>query len=224
MWKNYFKNIQFKYSMRLSTKLPLVIRLDGKSVTRNKEHNLIEEADNGSFLQAMRRTVEYFTQKYECYAIYGSDEVSFIFTNPIALMDDVNSDRDNHSNEIISVFSQYFFQYFNSVNKHRLIFWHAKCFSIPKEKINSYLKFRSRIIENVMVTYFLKRNYKNNKELKLDEKIKECMQYPDYSVLEKIQKGILYFNGEQIDLEAFYNGNITPVEDEVLNDMFTDLF
>lgn len=208
--------------MRLSSKEPLVIRLDGKSVTKNKEHNLMEEVD-GSFLQAMKRTIEYFTEKYACYALYGSDEVSFIFTNPVALMADLDSEKDNHSNEIIALFSQYFFQYFNSVNEHRLIFWHAKCFSIPKGKLISYIKFRSRIIENVMVTYFLKRNHKNNGELTLNEKIEECKKYADYSLLEKMQKGILYFKGEQIDFNEFLRGIIVPIQKEGLKDMFSDL-
>ena len=38
MWINYFFNIQRKYSMRVSKKLPLVIRLDGKDVTKNITH------------------------------------------------------------------------------------------------------------------------------------------------------------------------------------------
>lgn len=222
MWNSYFYNIQKKYSMRLSSKEPLVIRLDGKSVTKSKELNLMEKTNDG-FLNTMQRTVEHFTRKYECYAIYGSDEVSFIFTNPVELMEDLDSEKDNHANEIISLFSQYFFQYFNSFNKHRIVFWHAKCFSIPKEKITSYIKFRSRIIENVMVTYFLKRYHKNNGELTLDQKIQEAKKYKDYSILEKMQKGILYFNGQPIDLFTFLNGNIISVENQELKDMFSEL-
>lgn len=36
MWNSYFFQIQSKYSMRVSFKNPLVIRLDGKDVTKNK--------------------------------------------------------------------------------------------------------------------------------------------------------------------------------------------
>ena len=223
MWNNYFYNIQKKYSMRLSIKEPLVIRLDGKNITKNSDISLMYKSNN-SFLDAMEKTVKYFTEKYKCYAIYGSDEVSFIFINPIELMGDLDSDSDNHSNEIISLFSQYFFNYFNKFDKHRLIFWHAKCFSIPKEKLTSYLKYRSRVIENVMVTYFLKKNSSNIPNMKLEDKIEKCKLIQGYETLKKYQKGILYYEGKEIELEEIYKGNIKLIENkEKLEDMFSDL-
>lgn len=226
MWNNYFFNIQKKYSMRVSNKEPLVIRFDGKDVTKNKNIDLMNKYNN-SFIEAMEKAVEHFTRKYKCYAIFGSDEVSFIFPEPIILMADLDSDKTNHSNEIISLFSQYFFNYFNSFNKNKLIFWHAKCFSIPKEKIISYIKFRSRIIENVMVTYFLKRNNSNNGNVKLEEKIKKCKSMDNYSVLERCQKGTLYYNGDEIVLNEFLNGKVVLKEKEEAKEieyLFSDLF
>ena len=68
MWNNYFYNIQKKYSMRVSTKEPLVIRLDGKDVTKNKNIDLINRLDN-SFLDALEKSVAYFSSLYNCYAI-----------------------------------------------------------------------------------------------------------------------------------------------------------
>ena len=41
MWNSYFFQIQSKYSMRVSFKNPLVIRLDGKDVTKNKKYDLL---------------------------------------------------------------------------------------------------------------------------------------------------------------------------------------
>ena len=155
MWNDYFYQIQKKYSMRLSTKEPLVIRLDGKNITKNKAVNLIDNY-TGSFRYAMEKTVEYFTTKYNCIAIFGSDEMNFIFTEPMELMEDLDIDKTNHSNEVISLFSQYVYDYFNQFDQHKKVFWHAKCFSIPKEKMNSYIKYRSTSIKNVMTTYFLK--------------------------------------------------------------------
>lgn len=222
MWNSYFYNIQKKYSMRLSYKEPLIIRMDGKGVTKNKGINLIDDFDGG-FLHAMRKTVEYFTEKYNCYAIYGSDEVSFIITDPVLLMEDLDSDKDNHSNEVISLFSQYFFHYFNSFNKNKLFYWHAKCFSIPQEKISSYIRHRSRIIENVMATYFLKRNNIKMGNIKLEDRIDECKKMSNYKLLEKIQKGILYYDGKQINLNDFLNGNIVFVEED-MSDLFSELF
>lgn len=61
MWQSYFYQIQKKYNMRLSYKNPLVIRLDGKSVTKNKNYDLLNNYDN-SFRNILEKTVQYFTR------------------------------------------------------------------------------------------------------------------------------------------------------------------
>jgi len=221
MWQNYFFQIQSKYSMRVSFNNPLVIRLDGKNVTKSDSYDLLNNYE-GSFLNSLEKTVKYFTEKYHCLAIFGSDEVSFIFQKPIAVIKDLDKDEVNRTSEIISLFSQYFFDYFNSLNLHSKIFWHGKCFSIKEEKINSYLKFRSKIIKNVMTTYFLKKNGKHMGNSKIDEKEIECKKISNYENLEKIQDGSLYFDGKEIDLKEFYNGNI-KILDNTKEDAFDSL-
>lgn len=62
MWSNYFYNIQKKYSMRVSLNNPLVIRLDGKNVTKSKQLDLLDYSDN-SYSSVMQKTVSYFTRK-----------------------------------------------------------------------------------------------------------------------------------------------------------------
>lgn len=223
MWNNYFYNIQKKYSMRLSLKEPLVIRLDGKNITKNNMIDLMNISSSKSFMYAMRESVKHFTSKYKCYSIYGSDEVSFIFIEPMKLMRDLDSDSDNHSNEIISLFSQYFFNYFNNFDKNKIVFFHAKCFSIPNEKVTSYIKYRSRVIENVMVTYFLKKECLNQEILKLDDKIDKCKQMPNYYILEEIKRGMLYYSGRQIGYDEFLNGDIVYKEN-IKEEQFSELF
>lgn len=49
MWHSYFYQIQSKYNMRVSIKNPLVIRLDGKNVTKNRNYDLLNNYE-GSFL------------------------------------------------------------------------------------------------------------------------------------------------------------------------------
>ena len=191
MWNSYFFQIQSKYSMRVSFKNPLVIRLDGKDVTKNKKYDLLNNYE-GNFRNTLEKTAEFFTRKYKCLAILGSDEISFIFTDPLVVISDLDKEKWNTSNEIISVFSQYFFDYFNEHNKQSKVFWHGKCFSIRNEKINSYIKFRSSIIKNVMTTYFLsKYNIKMGKE-KQEKREIECKKLQGYEVLEDIQDGVLY--------------------------------
>ena len=197
MWNSYFFQIQSKYSMRVSFKNPLVIRLDGKDVTKNKKYDLLNNYE-GNFRNTLEKTAEFFTRKYKCLAILGSDEISFIFTDPLVVISDLDKEKWNTSNEIISVFSQYFFDYFNEHNKQSKVFWHGKCFSIRNEKINSYIKFRSSIIKNVMTTYFLsKYNIKMGKE-KQEKREIECKKLQGYEVLEDIQNGVLYLEGEEL--------------------------
>lgn len=211
MWNSYFFQIQSKYSMRVSFKNPLVIRLDGKDVTKNKKYDLLNNYE-GNFRNTLEKTAEFFTRKYKCLAILGSDEISFIFTDPLVVISDLDKEKWNTSNEIISVFSQYFFDYFNEHNKQSKVFWHGKCFSIRNEKINSYIKFRSSIIKNVMTTYFLsKYNIKMGKE-KQEKREIECKKLQGYEVLEDIQNGVLYLEGDRIDIIEFYKGNIKKVK------------
>lgn len=155
----------------------------------------------------------------------GSDEISFIFTDPLVVISDLDKEKWNTSNEIISVFSQYFFDYFNEHNKQSKVFWHGKCFSIRNEKINSYIKFRSSIIKNVMTTYFLsKYNIKMGKE-KQEKREIECKKLQGYEVLEDIQNGVLYLEGDRIDIIEFYKGNIKKVKstEHKSSDLYIDL-
>ena len=223
MWQSYFLQIQNKYNIRISTKKPLVIRYDGKDVTKNKNLDLLNNYE-GSFINQLEKTVKYFTDKYHCYALFGSDEVSFIFTDPMLVIADLDKDKYNTSNEIIALFSQYFFDYFNNLNKNIKIFWHGKCFSINQEKMSSYLKFRSKVIRNVMTTYFLKRKNIHMGNNKMEEREEFCKKYPEYDILKEMQDGILYFDGQRIDLNEFYNGNIVNINKNLNNGMFDDLF
>ena len=224
MWNSYFFQIQSKYSMRVSFKNPLVIRLDGKDVTKNKKYDLLNNYE-GNFRNTLEKTAEFFTRKYKCLAILGSDEISFIFTDPLVVISDLDKEKWNTSNEIISVFSQYFFDYFNEHNKQSKVFWHGKCFSIKNEKINSYIKFRSSVIKNVMTTYFLsKYNIKMGKE-KQEKREIECKKLQGFEVLEDIQNGVLYLEGDRIDIIEFYKGNIKKVKstEHKSSDLYIDL-
>lgn len=212
MWNNYFFQLQKKYNMRLSTKEPLVVRFDGRQVTKNKDINLMDNY-SGSFFYSLEKTAEYFSSRYHCFAIFGSDEISFIVLDPNIVVEDLEpSDKTTHSHEIIALFSQYFFDYFNHFDMHKKIFWHGKCFSIPNGKVTSYIKYRSGIIKNVLVTYFAKRNSINDSSLSLEEKLNVCKNIPNYKVLEEIQEGILYYDGKKINLTDYLvKGEINEV-------------
>lgn len=223
MWKSYFSNIQKKYSMRVSRTETLVIRLDGKDVTKNKSIDLLDRENENSFTNSLEKTVKYFTEKYDCFAMFGSDEVSFVFENPNLVIEDMTNDACNSSNEIISGFIQYFFDYFNEFDKHKKVFWHGKCFSIPNEKIKSYIKYRSRIIQNVMTTYFLMKNGKYKGNEKLEYRINKCKDLYNYETFKDIERGVLYYNGTRIDLDKFLDGQIEEVNKMDIESLFSDL-
>lgn len=61
MWQSYFYQIQNKYNMRVSIKNPLVIRMDGKNVTKNKRLDLLNNYE-GTFINLLEKTVKYFTR------------------------------------------------------------------------------------------------------------------------------------------------------------------
>ncbi len=215
MWSSYFFQIQNKYSMRISLKKPLIVRFDGKNVTKDNTIDLLNQYDD-SFFYSLEQTVKYFTYKYEAISIFGTDEVSFIFLNPIRLIEDLDNEKYAKTNEIISLFSQYFYEYFNKIfNRDKKIFWHGKCFSINQDKINSYIKYRSNIIKNVTTTYFLKKmNIKDAGRIKANVKIKKCSEYNGYEKIKKIENGILYLNGDRTDIEEFLNGNVVKIKSE----------
>ncbi|MBQ3415100.1 MAG: hypothetical protein IJH39_07125 [Clostridia bacterium] len=220
MWNNYFYQLRKKYSMRLSTKTPLVINLDGKNVTRNKSLNIIDLYDS-SFLNNLEKTAKYFSEKYKCIAILGADEISFIFENPTCLINDLNSDNSNYSTEIISVFSQYFYDYFNNFDTHRKIFWHGKCFSIPSGKINSYVKYKSKLIQVLVTTYFLKKhNIVDAGKIPLQKKLDMCENYEDYPRIKNIENGILFYNGDKIDINKFLDGKLEKID--IIDDSIFD--
>lgn len=212
MWNNYFFQIQKKYDMRISTKEPFVIRFDGKKVTRNKEIDLLDMYE-GSFFDKLLKTANMFSEKYNCYALFGADEISFIIPNPVLVINDLEGDdNSNYSHELLALFTQNFFDYFNHFDTSKKIFWHGKCFSISHDKIISYIRYRTTIIKNVMVTYLLKKNNLNS-SLTLLKKEEMCKGLPEYFNFNKIKNGILCFNGEKISLSDFINNGIVIKEE-----------
>lgn len=202
--------------MRISLKKVLVIRIDGRNITKSRNFSLLERKKN-SFTDCFERTIKTFTNKYNCLCFFGADEASFIFNEPVILLDDLNIDKQKNcrTNDIVALFTQEFFNCFNNLYNNEKVFWHGMCFSIEKEKINSYIRFRTSIVKNVMTTYFLKRMMVNDAgSIKMEERIAENEKYKAYTVARESEKGILYLNGDRIDKEEFLNGNIKKIEPE----------
>lgn len=221
-WENYFVKIRNKYNLRMNSNTSLVIFLDGKNITRSFKHNLLEE-NVGSFNDILEQTIEYFTEQYNCIAISGADEVSFIFENSRILRKFI-SEKRYKSQDIVSIFSQCFYKYFNDRYKLETVYWHCKCLNIPNGKIKSYIKYRSTGIFELQLTYFLKRKQLMNAgRIPLNEKIQKCIEIIGEKEINKLDKGKLYINGKQVDLENFFNNQITNIPKRKREELITFL-
>lgn len=209
-WNNYFGNIENKYNLKMTDSKPIVIFLDAKDITKSMNHNLITENKN-SFNDIFEQTIKYFTIKLDCMAISGVDEVSFIFEDGKKIKEFVAS-KKYKAHELVSVFSQCFYKYFNDRYKSEPIYWHCKCSNIPKGKIKSYIKFRNISIIDLKLAYFLKRKQvKNAGKITLSEKEKKCNEFAEYKKYERFAKGNLYIKGQRVDIEAFLNDQIVEL-------------
>lgn len=206
-WSNYFVKIQNKYNLKLSINKPLVIFLDGKDITKSLNHNLILESKK-SFNDIFDQTIKHLSKQFNCLAISGVDEVSFIIEDHSLLKKKLNY-KNFKTHDIVSLFSQLFYKYFNDRYINKPVYWHCKCSNIPKGKIKSYIRYRSLTIFELKLTYFLKRKQvKNAGKITLSEKKKQCYEMQGYKELKKFEKGKLYYRGKQIDLEKFFYNEI----------------
>jgi len=221
-WFNYFSNMRNKYNMRVSANKPLIIFLDAKDSSKN--HRNLLKGDKNGFFNSMELTSKYFSRKYNCLSIWGTDEISFIIEDTDLFIDTINNEKSYRTHDIASVFSQYFFEYFNSVYEGETVYWHCKCFNIAKEKIQSYLKFKSRGILKGVTAFFLKQNgVRGAQGIKLEEKIEMCKNYETYHLIEEYQNGVLYYNGDKLDLKEYLKGNVIVLERKNENVEFFDL-
>lgn len=212
-WNNYFINIQNKYDLKMSKNKPIAILLDGKDITKSIKHDLLDESKEG-FNDIFEQTIKFLSDKFNCIAISGADEVSFIFENSEKLRKLVPKGKYK-AQEIVSLFSQAFYKYFNDRYINSPVYWHCKCLNIPKGKINSYINYRSSTIYEAALTYFLKRKQKikNAGRIPTVEKERMCNEIEEYQQYKPFIKGKLYLKGKQVDLEAFFEGKIIELSE-----------
>ena len=212
-WFNYFSNMRNKYNLRVSANKILIIFLDAKDSTLNKRLLLKDRKDG--FFDSMGLTARYFTNKYNCLSLWGTDEISFIIEDTDYFISSINNEKNFRTHDIVSIFSQYFFEYFNSVYDGETVYWHCKCFNISKEKLQSYIKFKSKGILKGVTSIFLKQNgIKNSYGIKLEEKLKMCEDYEGYDSIKEYQDGCLYYNGDRIDVREYIKGNIVILDED----------
>ena len=190
-WYNHFIKIQNKYNLNMNINKPLVIFVDGKNITKSLNCNLIQESKN-SFNDIFEQTIKYYSKEFDCLAISGVDEVSFILKNGRKLKEKLIY-KNLKAHDIVSVFSQLFYEYFNKRYLKEPVYWHCKCSNIPSGKINSYIKFRSLTIYELYLTYFLKRkNVQDAGKIKILQKEEMCNKLDEFKNFKKFARGRLY--------------------------------
>lgn len=202
---DYFKNVENRYKSKISLYRPVVIRLDGKNICKNKEINILDESE-GSFAYVLKRTAKYLSFKYKCYVFIASDELNIVFGNPKSLYRHFKS---VDTQKITSLIAQEVFYYFNKYFKKQLVYFDARIFVIPQDKFKSYLIYRRNCAMNVLTQYFAKlylgKEYRIN--LKLEQIIENLKERcPEYDKRTSYQiEGFLYLNGDRYNVSDFIN-------------------
>ncbi len=63
----------------------------------------------------------------------------------------------------------------------------------------------------------------NTYGINLEEKLEMCKAYKEFSFISDNKEGVLYHNGDKIDLNEFLNGNVVSIENNNNENDFFDL-
>lgn len=201
---NYFGMLESKYNRYINWDKPFVVRFDGVNVTKNLDIDMLD-VNIGGFAYALIHTARILSKIYHTFVIVESDEISIIFQDTICLKNKFSS---NKVQKISSIFSQEVFKIFNSLYSGNTIFFDAKSFNIPSEKIESYIKYREKSAKCVCHTYLAKRYLKKYMYAKqplhviIENLDKYCEIPHNYQYL---NQGILYFNGKYTTREECFS-------------------
>ena len=201
---DYFSMIENKYRTNINKYKPLIVRFDGKNVCGNDNIDLRSE-EKGSFGYALKKTGEILSKKYDCSIYVGSDEINMICQRPNNIIVKFDS---NSTQKIATLLVQDVFLIFNRFYKKKpMIFFDARCFSIPNDKILSYLLYRKASNINVLTNYFAKKELDAHERfnLKLSELndllSKKCKQFNERTTYQK--EGLIYKYGYEFTIDKY---------------------
>lgn len=196
---NYFGLIEDKYCYNVTLKKPIIVRLDGKGITKNLQINMLDES-YGGFAYAMINTARDISEKYNALVSVSTDEINLIFYDSLVVYEMFKSTKVQ---KISSLISQEVFAIFNSYYKGNTVFFDARTFNVLDNKIKSYISYRSKTTFCVCNTYVAKRTMpvKDRHGVPL-EKLCSILdeRYPnikrDY---EYFKSGFIFFKGYKIN-------------------------
>ena len=212
MYYNYFKNIENKYKKQLSKQKPVVIRLDGRNVTKSGKYNFYSK---NLFSAALESVGTYFVEHFHCIVYIAMDEISFIFENP----DDFFAIyEDNNTLYCSNLFLLDFIKLFWTICPNEK--FGVTIFNIEKNKIESYIKYRKSLCYNCAIHYYAKHNiqkqyYVNKKLAEIVDYLKENDLYKNIETKEEFLYGKLVTKSENkmgIKIKRNPEDNINNIE------------
>lgn len=215
---SYFGMVEEKYSCKVSLKKPIIIRLDGKGVTKNKKINMYDEKDGG-FANALKVTAREISRMCNALVLASADEINIIFIDTDEFYKKFNSCKCQKSSSLIT---QEVCLIFNNYYKGNTIYFDARTFNVEEHKILSYLKFRVNTATNVNLYYSAKRliPYTERKGMKsldllnlMKDRFPHSLRTDEYSNM-----GIAYYKGGEVDINRLLN--YVEFNDNVIKECF----
>lgn len=194
---DFFSKIENKYNITLKKNREIIVRLDARNTTKNRNLNLLDEEH--SFTYALKMASLEFSKKHPYLFIYTAvDEVNFLVLDSKRLFEQM---KGNYAQEITAVISQEFSYLFH---KHydSFVRFAGRSFSVYKDNFNSYLILRKHTNVSVLTAYFLKHNGINTHNKTYEEMNKIGMKYEKYRNRTAYQKeGIIFYKGLTFEIE-----------------------
>ena len=196
----------------LPTKIPVIIRLDGKAFhTFTKQ---FKKPFDEQLINAMQETTKYLVENIQgCVMGYTqSDEITLILLD--TLSEKTESWFNNNLQKMVSVSASMCTAYFNKVLNHdTLALFDSRAFQIPLEDVPNNLVWRSRdcyknAISSVAQCFYSHKQLQNKSTLERLVMIKDKYNFKDYELygtlfykkpfentvkIEKLHKSLNYY-------------------------------
>lgn len=157
-----------KYSNRLNSDIPVIIRVDGKNFSKYTKQ--FKKPFDMLLVHTMYHCVETLANELQGFSVayHQSDEVSFLINNKN--LENGEICFGGKINKINSLTASLFSVHFNNYIKEffpvkSLAYFDCRCFNVPKEDVSNYFLFRSKDWARNSVT-MLGRHYFSHNELK----------------------------------------------------------
>lgn len=195
---NYFGYYEEKYCCKISDKKPLIIRLDGKDIFKDRSIDAYD-MELGGFADSLIKTGKQISYNYKALCMVCTDELNIISLNNFISKRYLKTTKVQ---KIASLISQDIHLEFNSKFKKRLVYFDARSFNIEEDKVKSYIKYRKATARNATILNLSK---KVNGIKKYRKKIHEIEKYLPNKLTEYQEEGKIFYYGKELDVNQILN-------------------